>query len=102
MAHIKRRPIDVTMGPEFRGPGRADSHPSMVRTCLARTLSPCVTVSVLLGTVAVCTCTRDHDRSRSAPELPPLARARIGTKGGIVGQVIFRPSGDVLYAGDAL
>jgi WD40 repeat protein len=57
---------------------------------------------MLLGIVAVLTCARDHDRSRSAPELPPLARARIGANGAIVGQLNFDPSGDVLYAGDAL
>jgi WD40 repeat protein len=102
MTRLKRRPMDVTMDPDVRRADRADGRLSVVGTYFARGLSPWVTVSTLLGVVAVLTCARDHDRARSAPELPLLARARIGTKGAIVGALIFDPSSDVLYAGDAL
>jgi WD40 repeat protein len=102
MARLKRQPSDATMDPDVRGPDRAGGRLSVVTKCLARTLSPYVTVSVLLGIVAVLTCTRDRDRPRSAPDLPPLARARIDMKEGIVGQLIFHPGGDVLYSGDAV
>jgi WD40 repeat protein len=94
--------MDVAMNPDVRGQDQAGGGLSVVRTYLTCGLSPWVTVSMLLGIVAVLTCAHDHDRSRSAPELPPLARARIATKGAIVGQLIFDPSGAVLYAGDAL
>jgi hypothetical protein len=47
-------------------------------------------------------CACDHDGPESAPDLPPLARARIETKGEIVGQVTFHPGAGVLFSGDAL
>src|SRR4051794_36151207 len=102
MAHLNRSPIDATERPGGRVTCQSNSRPSAAGGPLPRALSPCLTLGILLCIAAAFSFARDHDGTEAAPDLPTLARARIETRGGIVGQVIFHPSEGVLFSGDAL
>jgi WD40 repeat protein len=102
MAHLKCSPIEATECPDVRERGQAHSCRSAAWNTWVRLPSPCLTVGILVCIAAAFALATDHDAPSSAPDLPPLARTRIETRGGIVAHVMFHPTERVLFSGDAL